>query len=143
MRKENSYSLFTINNSALYLFPLTFFKRTKQEMMMKNFISKLIILPLIVFSSCVFAEKIIINRQPVTLQQQGEIYVVPQDYKVAQDYQYVTINGKQRACFLDKRPDFVNLDVVSINVQTATGVAAATWNCYSLDPTYFEIIQTK
>lgn len=110
---------------------------------MRNVMKKTFMLSLLIFSANAFADKIVINRQPITLQQEGEIYIVPQDYKVAQDYQYVVINGKQRACFLDKRPDFVNLDVVSINVKTAAGTPVATWNCYSLDPTYFEIIQTK
>jgi hypothetical protein len=61
---------------------------------------------------------------------------VPKTYKV-QDYLYAVIDGKQRACFLDKKPDLVNIDVVSINVQY--GTQQATWNCYSPDPTYFVI----
>jgi hypothetical protein len=92
---------------------------------------------LAVFSASAFAEKITITGQPVRLEKNGDIYVVPSDYKVAPTYQYVVIDGQNRACFLDKRPDFTSLDVVSINVQV--GVEKATWNCYSIDPTYFVV----
>lgn len=104
---------------------------------MKNIIIKTATLCLAVFSTAAFAEKIIITGQPITLEKQGEIYVTPDTYKVNKDYQFAVIDGKERACFLDKRPDFVNLDVVSINVQV--GTEKATWNCYTPDPTYFVI----
>jgi hypothetical protein len=91
----------------------------------------------VIFSANAFAEKIVIIGEPITLQRQGEMYVVPETYRPTQNYQYVNIDGTKRACFLDRRPDFVNLDVVSINV--LIGSQRATWNCYSLDPTYFVI----
>lgn len=104
---------------------------------MKNIIFKTVTLCLAVFSASAFAEQIVITSQPVILEKQGDIYVVPESYKVSKDYQYVTIDGKERACFLDKRPDLANLDVVSINVQV--GTEKATWNCYIPDPAYFVI----
>src|SRR5690242_6453728 len=104
---------------------------------MKNLIIKSVFLWVVIFSTSAFAEKIIITGQPITLEKQGDVYVTPQTYKLTPNYQYVVIDGKERACFLDKRPDLVNLDVVSINVQV--GSEKATWNCYSPDPTYFVI----
>ncbi len=104
---------------------------------MNNIFIKGAILSLAAFSANAFAEKIIITSHPVVLEKQGELYVVPGTYKVAKDFQYVVIDGKERACFLDKRPDLVNIDVVSINVQI--GADRATWNCYAPDPTYFTI----
>ncbi len=96
---------------------------------------------LALFSVSAFAEKFVITGQPIILEKNGEIYVVPQQTKLTRDFQYVTIDGKSRACFLDKRPDFVNLDVVSINVKVGTDTAS--WNCYSLDPTHFVIEPSK
>lgn len=105
---------------------------------MKNTVVKMAALGLALFSVNAFAEKIIITGQPYMLQKQGDFYVVPDTaYKATLPYQYVTVEGKQRACFLDRRPDFVNLDVVSINVQV--GGQPATWNCYATDPTYFVV----
>ena len=104
---------------------------------MKNTLLKLATACLAIFSANAFAEKIIITGQPLVLEQKGEVYVTPETYKFTQPYQYVAINGTPRACFLDKRPDFVNVDVVSINVQM--GAQKATWNCYATDPNYFAI----
>ncbi len=105
---------------------------------MKNLIIKTAAICLTIFSASSFAfDKITITGQPVTLEKQGDIYVVPDNYKLTQNYQYVLVDGKERACFLDKRPDFVNLDVVSINVKL--GGENATWNCYSPDPKFFII----
>lgn len=105
---------------------------------MKNIIIKIATVALALFSASAFAEKIIISGKPIILQKQGDLYTVPQDTKLSQTYQYVNIDGKDRACFLDKRPDFTNLDVVTINVKLGDNSNAA-WNCYSLDPTYFII----
>jgi hypothetical protein len=107
------------------------------EPAMKNIILKTATICFLAFSASAFAEKITITGEPVTLEKRGDIYVVPDTYKPTQTYQYVMIDGTKRACFLDKRPDFVNLDVVSINVQV--GADKATWNCYATDPTYFVI----
>ncbi len=104
---------------------------------MKNIITKVTTLLLVVFSASAFAEKFVITGQPVTLEKQGSVYVTPQNYKLTPDYQYVIIDGKERACFLDKKADLVNLDVVSINVKV--GSDNAIWNCYTTDPTYFVI----
>lgn len=104
---------------------------------MKNLITTLTTVLIALASGSAFAEKIVITGQPITLQRQGEVYVAPETYKPSPNYQYVVIDGKERACFLDVRPDLVNLDVVSINVQA--GAEKATWNCYATDPTYFVI----
>ncbi len=105
---------------------------------MKNMIIKTAAICLAVFSASTFAaEKITITGMPIALEKNGDIYVVPETYKVTPNYQYVLVDGKERACFLDKRPDFVNLDVVSINVKL--GSEKATWNCYSPDPQFFVI----
>lgn len=106
---------------------------------MKNIILKSAAVLLAVFSASSFAaDKIIITGKPLLLQKQGDVYMVPQEAKLSQTYQYANIDGKERACFLDKRPDFVNLDVVTINVKLSDNTNAS-WNCYSIDPTYFVI----
>ncbi len=106
---------------------------------MKNVILKTATVLLAVFSASSFAaDKIIITGKPILLEKQGDVYMVPQDTQLSQTYQYVNIDGKDRACFLDKRPDFVNLDVVTINVKLGDN-SNASWNCYSLDPTFFVI----
>lgn len=104
---------------------------------MKKFIISATVAGLALCSASAFAEKLVITGQPIILKKDGEIYVVPQQTQLTRDFQYVNIDGKERACFLDKRPDFVNLDVVTINVKVGADTAA--WNCYSLDPTYFVI----
>ena len=104
---------------------------------MKNIIVKTATLCLALFSTSAFAEKIIITGQPIVIEKQGDFYVVPENYKATKDYHYFTIEGKDRVCFLDKRPDFASLEVISINVQI--GPQKATWNCYPTDPTYFAI----
>ena len=104
---------------------------------MKNMITKMAALLLVVFSASAFAEKITITGQPITLEKQGDIYVTPQTFKANPNYQWVVVDGKERACFLDKRADLTNVDVVSINVRV--GTERAIWNCYAPDPTYFVI----
>lgn len=108
---------------------------------MRNLIMSVAAAGLAMVSVSAFAEKYTITGQPIILQKDGEIYVVPQQAKLTRDFQYVNIDGKARACFLDKRADFVNLDVVTINVKVGADTAA--WNCYSLDPTYFVIEPAK
>lgn len=104
---------------------------------MKNTIIKTAAIFLALFSASAFAEKIIITGQPVTLEKKGNYYVVPDTYTPTSTYQYVVIDGVQRACFLDKRADLTNVDVVSISV--LVGGKNATWNCYAPDPSYFVI----
>lgn len=109
---------------------------------MKNLFTKSFFLALAVFSASTFAvEKITITGKPLLLEKKGELYVYPSGSTLGKDYQYVIIDGKERACFLDKRPDFVNLDVVTINVEV--GAEKASWNCYSLDPSVFVIETVK
>lgn len=105
---------------------------------MKKSIIKTATLLLTVFSVSAFAaEKIVIKGEPIVLQKQGDLYLVPDNYKATQNYNYVDIEGTKRACFLEKKPDLTNLDVLSINVQM--GSEKATWNCYATDPTFFVI----
>lgn len=104
---------------------------------MKNIMIKAVAVSLALFSASAFADKIIITGQPIMFEKQGDLYVAPQNYTMNPNFQYVVIDGKERACFLNARPDFVNVDVVSINVQV--GMEKATWNCYAPDTTYFEI----
>ena len=103
---------------------------------MKKFISHAVAVSIALFSASAFAEKIIIKGSPLVLQKQGEVYVVPETYKV-QEYQYVEINGVKRACFNDARTDFSNVDVVTINIQM--GANKSTWNCYAIDANYFVV----
>lgn len=105
---------------------------------MKKLIRNVAVCAIALFSANAFAEKIIIKGAPLVLQQQGEVYVVPETYKV-QDYQYVEINGVKRACFADLRPDLVNVDVVTINIQL--GSQRSTWNCYAITDTNYFVIQ--
>ena len=93
-------------------------------------------LSIALFSANAFAEKMIVKGDPLVLQKNGDIYIVPETYKV-QEYQYVDFDGTKRACFLDKRADLSKLDVITINVKA--GADQATWNCYSIDPTFFDI----
>jgi len=116
---------------------LTLIQFTISRRFMMNIMIKAVAVSLALFSASAFADKIIITGQPIVLERQGDFYVAPKNYTVNPNYQYVLIDGKERACFLDARPDFVNLDVVSINVQV--GTERATWNCYTPDTTYFEI----
>ena len=104
---------------------------------MKNTLVKLAILTVSLFSASAFANKLVITGEPLALEKRGETYIVPETYNSALPYQYVTVEGQQRACFLDKRPDFGSLDVQSLNVQI--GSQTATWNCYTTDPTYFTV----
>ena len=103
---------------------------------MANLIVRSAIICLAAISTSAYADKLVIKGEPMVLEKQGEVYIVPETYKV-QEFQYVVIDGQKRACFLDKMPDFVNVDVVSIMVQT--GPTKSTWNCYSPDPKYFVI----
>jgi hypothetical protein len=106
---------------------------------MKNILKTATLLLTVCSISAFAAEKIVITGAPIVLQKQGDLYLVPENYKATQNYTYVDIEGTKRACFLDKKPDLTNIDVVSINVQI--GSEKATWNCYATDPTYFVIEQ--
>lgn len=109
---------------------------------MKNLLVTTAFLGLAACSASAFAvEKITITGKPVLLEKQGEMYVYPSGSTLGKDYQYVTIDGKDRACFTEKKTDWGNLEVVTINVQA--GKEKALWNCYSLDPSFFVIETVK
>jgi len=104
---------------------------------MKNVIKLATVCLSVVFSANALADKVTITGSPITLEKNGEIYMVPETYKVTTDYRYVVVDGKERACFLEQRPDLTSVDVIALNVQI--GTEKATWNCYAVDPTYFVI----
>jgi len=106
--------------------------------MKKNILKTAAVLLAVCSASAFAADKIVITGKPILLEKNGDIYMVPQNAQLSKTHQYVNVDGKERACFLDKRPDFVNLDVVTINVKLGDSTNAS-WNCYALDPTFFMI----
>ncbi len=84
-----------------------------------------------------FADKIIITGEPITLEQRGQVYYLPNNYTTTTGYYYIAIDGTQRVCYLEKQPalNALDLSLVSVNVNGQQ----VEWNCYSLDETYFTV----
>jgi len=78
-----------------------------------------------------------INGDAVLLEHQGDVYVVPSDYKNTGDYYYVTVDDSKRVCYLAKQSNLDAVDMVVINVKTEGKIVP--WNCYAFDQQYFEI----
>lgn len=84
-----------------------------------------------------FADKIVITGQPVILEQQGEVYVLPKDYTTTESYYYVSMNGTKSVCYLEKQPTLSSLNASMINVNV--NGQQVQWNCYPVDETYFQV----
>lgn len=94
-------------------------------------------LALAVLSFPTFANKVVITGEPVTLQQNGEDYSLPQDYRGSTSYYYVTVNGSKRVCYLTEQPSLASLNLLLINVDV--GGKKTKWSCYPVDETYFQV----
>lgn len=101
--------------------------------------NKLLLLIGLSITSTVFANKIIINGEPLLLEHKGNSYNVPSNYENKMAYNFVMIDGKKRICYSDKQPNLNNLDVATINVSIDGKIVP--WNCYNFDDTIFELIQ--
>ena len=104
---------------------------------MKTLVLKVSFLCLMMLSFSSFADKVMLTGQPVVLEQKGDMYVVPATYKSTTDYNYVTIGGKNRVCYLEKQPALASLDVMTVNVDV--GGTTAAWNCYEYSADYFDV----
>ncbi len=104
---------------------------------MKNVIVKAATLCVLAFSASAFAEKMTVTGEAIVLDKQGDVYVVPETFKVSPTFQYVVVDGTKRACFTEKQTNFGDLDVVTIDVKL--GAEKASWNCYALDAAYFDV----
>ncbi|KTC90513.1 hypothetical protein OQJ18_01315 [Fluoribacter dumoffii] len=91
---------------------------------------------LILFSASSYADKIVITGQPVILEKQGDVYYVPNDYKTTASYYYVTVEGAQRVCYIEKQPQLTALDTSTLEVNY--NGSTLTWVCYPFDTNYFQ-----
>ncbi len=94
-------------------------------------------LVLVVLSFPTFASKVIITGEPVTLQQSGEVYSLPQGYQESGNYYYVTVNGSKKVCYLAEQPSLASLNLLMLNVDI--GGKRVKWSCYPVDETYFQV----
>lgn len=106
-------------------------------MIMKKYLPYAILPCLLALSFSAFADKVTITGEPVIIEKRGEIYYAPETYKPTVDYRYVTVDGKQRVCYLEKQPGLVNLDVLFLNLDI--GGQKQGWNCYEANPEFFII----
>ncbi|WP_133128664.1 hypothetical protein [Legionella nagasakiensis] len=104
---------------------------------MKRISSKIAILFFTIMSFSVFADKIIITGQPIVLESHDNVYYLPANYATTASYNYVTINGVNRVCYLEQQPTLADLDMMVIHVEV-NGVQTA-WNCYAYNTQYFEV----
>ncbi len=102
-----------------------------------NKLGKYATLGLMALSFPLFADKVVITGEPVTLEQQGSVYVTPKGYVSKTSYHYVNVDGTKRVCYLEKQTTLTSLDPVVLDV-TVDGHSAK-WTCYSFDETYFEV----
>ena len=105
---------------------------------MKGMLSSVFAILMAIFSVSVqAADKVVITGSPVVLEQRGDVYYVPGDYKSTETYHYVTIGGTNRVCFAEAQPSLASLDLVLVDVQV--GGERVKWNCYQYDTTHFEV----
>ncbi|AHE65926.1 hypothetical protein [Legionella oakridgensis] len=103
---------------------------------MKGILLKAILI-LLTVSFPAFADKIIITGQPIVLEDRDDVYYVPANYSATTAYNYVTINGVNRVCYLEQQPTLAGVDMITINVEV-NGVKTP-WNCYAYSTEYFEV----
>jgi hypothetical protein len=106
---------------------------------MKSLALKATCVGLMCASFASFADRVFISGEPVVLEKRGEVYYVPTtttaDATTA--YHYVTLDGKNRVCYLEPQSNLASLDVATIQVNA--GGTNATWNCYEYNTEYFEV----
>lgn len=88
------------------------------------------------FSVSAFAEKVIITGAPVILEQQGNVYSVPQP-TTSTTYNYVTVGGREHVCYGEVQPAFEQLSPQVINVEV--GSHQVQWTCYPYNDAYFTV----
>lgn len=99
---------------------------------------KIAFLFLMMFSITSFADdKITITGEPVVLEHHDNVYHVPTGYTVTHDYHYVTVDGTNRVCYLEKKPTLETVNVMPINV--VVDGSTHEWYCYEYNPQFFAI----
>ncbi|HCA88758.1 MAG: hypothetical protein CMF38_01035 [Legionellaceae bacterium] len=88
-------------------------------------------------SSVAMADKIMVKGEPVMLDKQGDVYMVPAGYQSTTDYHFVSLDGQKRVCFGDKRAELSNVDEMTVQVSMDGKVMP--WHCYAFDDSVFEM----
>jgi hypothetical protein len=102
---------------------------------MKTLMIKLISMLLLFYSLAVFAEKMLITGMPVILVPAMNYYTFPKYFSPRANYHFVDIQGDNRVCFLNVRPDLAELDLLRIFI--VQDGRKYLWYCYRYDPRYF------
>jgi hypothetical protein len=104
---------------------------------MKGMMTRLSLLILIVFSSSVFADKILLTGRPVILLPTMDYYSFPNAYVPSHNYHFVNVSGDNRVCFINAQPPLKSLDLLRITISQNN--KKFLWYCYRYDPRYFTV----
>jgi hypothetical protein len=96
----------------------------------------IIVVSLLIFSSVVFAEKILITGKPVELEVNKGNYTFPDTYiDRNKGYHYILLMRIERVCFLREISSLENLDKISILI--VDDKRTLPWTCYRYNPNFF------
>lgn len=99
---------------------------------------KIVLIALLVAVSLpVHSEKIVITGKPAILQLHPGYFTFPKTYTdMNTGFDFVTITGTNRVCFLRKQPALAKLDTIQIVIEK-NGLKLP-WNCYQYNSMYFK-----
>lgn len=105
---------------------------------MKALIKGLAACALMLFSITAFADKIIIQGEPIVVEQQGDVYVAPSATTITTtDHYFFTVNNVKRVCYREVQPALANVDLIVMQFKIGHDVVKL--HCYTYSPDYFVI----
>lgn len=104
---------------------------------MKKCLQLISLLFLTVFSIQTFAEKIVIDGQPVVITKEGEAYVPSTTLAPTSDYYYFSMDNSRRVCYRTVQPALSKIDAGALSVRIGGDTVQV--HCYDVSPDYFTV----
>lgn len=107
--------------------------------MNKTFLT-ITMLSLSMLSANVLADKIVIKGDPVVVEKQGEMYVVPSSATVttvSSDPYLFTVNDTKEVCYKEVQPALAKVDLGIMKFKM--GNDSVSMHCYTYSPEYFVV----
>ncbi|GGI88341.1 hypothetical protein [Legionella impletisoli] len=105
---------------------------------MKALILSLVSCSFFIASFSASADSLItITGEPISIHQEGDVYVPATTVVAEKDYYYFTVDGAKRVCYHEVQPNLADLTVHPFQVRLGGDVV--TLQCYDYSPQYFVV----
>lgn len=97
----------------------------------------LLAISVLLVSANTYADKIIIKGEPVVVEKQGDVYMVPSTTVVSGPEYFFTVNNTKQVCYKEVQPALskVDLGIVAFKI----GQDTVSLHCYTYSPDYFVV----